>query len=99
MFILFVVKYDSNEEINIETLMSADDPEMLNRVYNNDNYKNAIKKWLPFLNKRGFLDTMIIEEEEELPAKKEEAAKETVDEKKEEWKTVEMVKSRTVKVF
>jgi len=72
MFILFVVKYDSSEEINIEMIMaSGDNPEMINRIYNNDNYKKALKLWLPFLNKRGFLDTMI-------------AADAKVDEKKEE---------------
>lgn len=58
MFILFVVKYDSPEEINIEMMMTGggDDPNMMDRIYNNENYKAALKAWLPFLNRRGFLD-------------------------------------------
>ena len=55
MFILFVVKYDSPEEINIEMMMTGggDDPNMMDRIYNNENYKAALKAWLPFLNRRG----------------------------------------------
>lgn len=74
MFILFVVKYDSPEEILIETLlMGGDDPEMFHRVYYNDIYKKAVTLWLPFLNKRGFLDTLL----------KSEDAKPTIDKKEE----------------
>lgn len=67
MIILFVVKYDSPEEISMETLMmEGGSPEMLKRVYQNDCYKKALQLWLPFFNKRGFLDTMIQEEKAEL---------------------------------
>lgn len=60
MFILFVVKYDSPEEISIETMMmGGDDPDMYQRIYYNDCFKKAVTLWLPFLNKRGFLDTLI----------------------------------------
>lgn len=60
MLLLFVVKYDSPEEINLEMILSgSDNPEMMDRVFNNDNYKNAVKLWLKFLNKRGYLDMLI----------------------------------------
>lgn len=60
MFLLFIVKYDSNVEFSIEQLMTGgDNPEMIERIYNNDKYKKAIKLWLPFLDERGFLDTLI----------------------------------------
>jgi hypothetical protein len=63
MFILFVVKYDSHEEISMEDMLTGEDnPEMLDRIYNNELYKTAIKLWLPFLNKRGFLDTLIVDD-------------------------------------
>lgn len=82
MFVLFIVRNDSNEgsfchtqnchlinlelclsEINIEQFISGSDPEMLDRIYSNKNYKKALNLWLPFLNKRGFLDRMIVKEE------------------------------------
>lgn len=59
--VLFVVKYDSNEEMSIETMMGGD-PDRLSRLYNSELYKKALKLWLPFLNKRGFLDTLIVED-------------------------------------
>jgi thiamine kinase-like enzyme len=71
MFILFVVKYDSPEEINMEVMMGAEDPEMMHRIYNNECYKKGLKLWLPFLNKRGFLDTMIKSEEPVIEKKEE----------------------------
>lgn len=63
MIILFVVKYDSPEEMSMETLMiEGGSPEMMNRIYGNDCYKKALKLWLPFMSKRGFLDTLMAEE-------------------------------------
>lgn len=58
--ILFACKYDSAEELTMEQLMdpNAYDQEMFNRLYRNDNYLKAIKSWLPFLHKRGFLDVV-----------------------------------------
>lgn len=71
MFILFVVKYDSPEEISMETMMmGGDNPEMYQRIYYNDFFKKAVTTWLPFLNKRGFLDTLL--KEKPVEAKKEE---------------------------
>lgn len=73
MFILFIVKYDSHEEISIENMMTGGaDANMLDRVYNNELYKKAIKLWLPFLNKRGFLDTLIVDDVKVVMEKKEE---------------------------
>ncbi|CRL03776.1 CLUMA_CG016261, isoform B [Clunio marinus] len=61
MFILFVVKYDSNEEISIESIMTGGSDEgMFERIYRNDNYKKSLKLWLSFLNDRGYLDSLII---------------------------------------
>jgi hypothetical protein len=66
MFILFVVKLESTEEISIETIMGqGDEPdlnEMYHHIYQNETYKRAIKMWLPFLNKRGFLDTLLVDD-------------------------------------
>lgn len=64
MFILFVVKNDSPEEINIETMMSGD-TESMYRLYNGAGYKKAVKLWMHFLNKRGFLDTLIVDDDEQ----------------------------------
>lgn len=64
MFLLFIVKYDSEEELNAEMMFSgAMSPEMLDRIFNNEIYKKAVLTWLPFLNKRGFLDALDIEEQ------------------------------------
>ncbi len=65
MFILFVVKNDSSEEINMETMMTGD-TDILYRLYNAETYKKAVKLWMNFLNKRGFLDMLINEQKEEL---------------------------------
>lgn len=62
MFILFICKYDHQDEMSIETVMNNDDEgaqKMLKTIYRNENYKKAVTLWLPFLNKRGLLDTMI----------------------------------------
>lgn len=63
MFILSIVKNESTEELNFETLMNNPDDKVVeeayDRIYKNETYKKAIKTWLPFLNKRGFLDTLL----------------------------------------
>lgn len=63
MFIMFVAKFDSNEELNMEDVM---DPEKVNievmrNAFMNGTYRNALSLWLPFLNKRGFFDTLLPE--------------------------------------
>lgn len=58
-----IVKYESTEEINLENLMMGDDnSEAFDRIYKNENYKKALKLWLPLLNSRGYLDTLIKKE-------------------------------------
>ena len=60
MIILAMAKYESAEEINLERLlMDENNSELLKRFYNIENYKKALKLWLPFLNDRGFLDCLI----------------------------------------
>jgi len=67
MDIMFVCKYDSEEELTMEQFMdpNAYDEDMLSRMYKNDLFLGAVKSWMPFLHKRGFLDT--VEEENEGP--------------------------------
>lgn len=62
MFILFIVKNDSPEEINIERMMKGS-TEVLHRIYNGAAYKKSVKLWMNFLNKRGFLDILIVDDE------------------------------------
>lgn len=64
MFILTIVKNESTEEVNLEMIMGQSEDEeklerMYKRIYENETYKKAVKTWLPFLNKRGFLDSML----------------------------------------
>lgn len=64
IFMLFIFKYDSSEELNLQMIMGqVEDEEELKkfytRIYRNKTYTKAIKTWLPFLNERGFLDCML----------------------------------------
>jgi hypothetical protein len=61
MYVLFVVKYDSNEQLDagLVTDPAKSDPEIVHKAFNNEIYRNALRTWLPFLNKRGFLDTLL----------------------------------------
>lgn len=56
--ITFVCKYDSDHDLTMEDFMNPDafDEEMIYRIYQNDNFLNAVKLWLPFMYKRGYLD-------------------------------------------
>lgn len=72
LFILFVVKNDTSEEISMEKVITGpDDPILMDRIYNNDNYTKAMKVWLPFLDKRGFLDSLLTHESEYVDKKRE----------------------------
>lgn len=63
IILLSIVKNDSPEVLNFDMIMSkTDDPVVMNRVYKNANYVKALKPWLEFLDKRGYLDTMIKQE-------------------------------------
>lgn len=58
--ILSIVKYDSPEELNMEVILSGgDDEAMKDRIYNGENFRKAVKLWLPFMEERGFLDKLI----------------------------------------
>lgn len=60
MLLLFAVKNDSPQEINLsEILGGSDDSPERDRVFKNENYMKAVRSWLPFFNERGYLDTMI----------------------------------------
>lgn len=61
MFILFIVKYESSEEINLEEMMKAEssDEDLYHRIYRNETYKKAVKTLLPFLDERGYLDVLL----------------------------------------
>lgn len=60
MDIMFVCKYDSEEELTMEQFMdpNAYNEDMLSRMYRSELFLGAVKSWLPFLHKRGFLDTV-----------------------------------------
>ncbi|CAO1298164.1 unnamed protein product [Diamesa serratosioi] len=60
MFILFICKYDSGDEITMEIFMRNDEgkEELMNKIYRNENYKKAIIPWLRFLDQRNFLSTI-----------------------------------------
>jgi hypothetical protein len=61
MFIMFVVKFDSNGEFNIENMMDPEkfDFDTMRGGFMNEHYQNALKVWIPFLHKRGFLDKLL----------------------------------------
>lgn len=61
MFVMFIVKYDSNEELNLENMMDPEsfDPIQIKRALFNDIYQKALRVWVPFLNKRGYLDKLL----------------------------------------
>jgi hypothetical protein len=55
--IMFVCKYNAQEEINMGELFSGViDDASLKRIYSNDNYLKALESWLPFMEERGYLD-------------------------------------------
>jgi hypothetical protein len=61
MLVMFVAKYESNEELNLEGLMDPDkfDANAIRAALHGKHYIKALETWLPFLNRRGFLDTML----------------------------------------
>lgn len=64
IFILTIVKNESSEELNMDMIMGHSEDEeklesMYKRIFENETYKKAVTTWLPFLNKRGFLDSML----------------------------------------
>lgn len=61
MFVLFVCKFNSDKEISIDQLFTGGEETeaLLKIIYSNESYSKACKKWLPFLNRRGFLDSLL----------------------------------------
>lgn len=55
---LFACKFESQEELSLEQFTDPDalDEESFDKIYRDKNYLDALKSWLPFLYKRGFLD-------------------------------------------
>ena len=60
MFVLFVCKLNSEKEVSMDQLFKGGDEAeaLLKVIYNNEIFAKAIKTWLPFLNERGYLETM-----------------------------------------
>lgn len=58
---MFVVKYDSTQELDISQMFdhTKGDHEAFLNAFKNPIYKKAVETWLPFLDKRGFLDTFL----------------------------------------
>ena len=61
---MLIVKYDSKEEFNLDFFTDPElfDSEKIERAYMNDIFQNALKLWIPFLNKRGYLDALLPEQ-------------------------------------
>lgn len=60
---LIVAKYDSNDDLNIERMLTGgSDTAVIAHIYSCPLYKKALTLWLPFLSRRGFLDTLIVHE-------------------------------------
>jgi hypothetical protein len=55
--VLAVVKFDSDLEFDLLAYMRGQsDPDILRKMYKNENYLRAIQYWLPFFENRGLLD-------------------------------------------
>jgi hypothetical protein len=61
MFVLFVAKYDSSEDLQLDQLMEGKlkDTTSIENAFKSQYYIKALKTWLPFLNKRGYLDGLL----------------------------------------
>lgn len=55
-----IVKNESSVEFDLHTLLNGSDEnmEMVKMCYQSESYKKALTAWLPFLDDRGFLDSM-----------------------------------------
>lgn len=64
MLIMFFAKYNSCQELCWQTLADILDPSKgdsneLDKTFQNPIYIKALSTWLPFLDKRGYLDTFL----------------------------------------
>lgn len=61
MFVMFIAKYDSDKELDLAQIFdpTKSSPDTLIGAFNNPIYKKALALWLPFLDKRGYLDAFL----------------------------------------
>ncbi|KAL7041202.1 hypothetical protein ACKWTF_000677 [Chironomus riparius] len=61
MFVMFIAKYDSPQDLDITQIFeqTKDSPGMFEAAFKNPIYQAAFKSWLPFLDKRGYLDAFL----------------------------------------
>jgi len=61
MFVMFIAKYDSPQDLDIAQIFeqTKDTPEIFDAAFKNPIYIKAFKSWLPFLDKRGYLDVFL----------------------------------------
>lgn len=61
IFVLFVCKLDSEEVVSMDKLFKGGEEadNILKIIYNNEYFAKACKTWLPFLNQRGFLNSLL----------------------------------------
>lgn len=97
MDIMFVCKYDSEEELTMEQFLdpNAYNEDMLNRMYKNELFLDAVKSWMPFLYKRGFLDTVDGENDDDPKSLNDIVGKAANDKLKENGEVVEEWKMET----
>jgi hypothetical protein len=60
---MIVTKYESTEVLKMEDFLVVQDKEFIDRIYCNETFKKAIKLWLPFFEKRGYLDSFLPDDE------------------------------------
>lgn len=63
---MFVTRYESSEVIDMGELFSKGESmskEFYERIYCNETFKAAVRSWLPFLEERGYLDSLLPNEQ------------------------------------
>lgn len=60
---MFIAKYNSNQELDLEQIFNPtkEASKGLDDAFENPIYKASLAKWLPFLDKRGYLDSFLPE--------------------------------------
>lgn len=60
IFMLAVFKWDEEDDFEIAMLL-IEGSEMINRAFTCENFRKAVRTWLPFLDKKGFLDPIAVD--------------------------------------
>lgn len=60
MFMLTALKWEDEDEFDF-AMMLNEHSKMINRAFNGKNFRKAVKTWLPFLDKQGFLDPIAVD--------------------------------------